>query len=354
MESKTLIRLALTISISSLTPTGFAGTTPTAGKTNGTATAGKTNGTATAGKTNAPATAKTPDAEPDLEAVPVVRTETIRRGDLLVSHMGVAMIDGKKSNELEASSFEASSSKPVLDKCRFEIVESAKSWKSKEQSFPPQSLDNVRLRAEIPDFDMLAFMEKLHPSAEKIFSQVVDVDELAGPMFKREDLKEKVRVAFLDAPYTSLPKSTLVNVEQAIITHLWGYWGDVSKVKRKSLAEVKAHMSEFREQWIKKLSETVRDQLRSEAKSRIQSLKSDQLTRTMVVLNFNFKEEDKIAQSKLECWFEGEKAKLTLQRLNAVIGPYFELVPRTQAFEDAANGDVNRGVAVEGEPISSQ
>lgn len=290
------------------------------------------------------------------EAVPVQRGETIRRGDLLVSRMGVQLKDGVRTNEMEASSFEAMSSKPVLDKCHFEVVKSDRKFGADEQSFPAQALDSVRVKTDVPDFDILAFLEKLRPAAENVFNQVVDIDDLAGPVFKREDLKEKLRLAFLAEPYTLLPRSTLSSVEQAITMHVWGYWGDVQKMKGRTLAEARAGMAAHRTQWIAKLKENVSDYLKNEARRRIQSLKSDQLTKTKVVLNFNFKDDQGAAQSRLECWFEGEKAKLTLQRLNAVIGPYFELVPKSRhAMEAGApKPKRNRGVAVDGQAVRSK
>lgn len=290
------------------------------------------------------------------ESVPVQRGETIRRGDLLVSRMGVTLKD-QRTPEMEASSFEALSSKPVFDKCHFEVVASSKKFGSEEQSFPAQALDSVHVKTDAPDFDMIDFMNRLKPAAENIFDQVVDVDDLAGPVFKREDLKEKIRLAFLAEPYLQLPRSTVSSIEQSITMHVWGYWGDVQKMKGRNPADIRAGLTTHRTQWIGKLKDNVSDYLKTEAKGRIQTLKSDQLTKTKVVLNFNYKDEKGPAQSKLECWFEGEKAKLTLQRLNAVIGPYFELMPKNRhAAEVSARpaGKKSRGVAVDGQAVSSK
>lgn len=294
-------------------------------------------------------------AQGDHDPVPVQKGETIRKGDLLVTRMSVALNDGQRTNEMEASSFEAMSSKPVLDKCRFEIVKSEKKYADDEQNFPSQALDSVRVKTDMPDFDMIAFIGKLKPSATEVFDEVVDIDDLAGPVFKREDLKEKLRLAFLAEPYTLLPRSTLSSVEQAITMHVWGYWGDVQKLKGKDYQTALTAKGNLRTQWIGKLADNVRDYLKEEARGRIQSMKSDQLTKTKVVLNFNFRDDGGAAQSRLECWFEGEKAKLTLQRLNAVIGPYFELVPKTRYVrEAAAAAPKKRGVAVDGQGISSK
>ncbi|MBX3018089.1 MAG: hypothetical protein KF767_09380 [Bdellovibrionaceae bacterium] len=297
--------------------------------------------------------AESVDAE---DSVPVQRGETIRRGDLLVSRLGVALKDARTA-DMEASSFEAMSSKPVFDKCHFEVLKSEKKLNG-EQSFPAQALESVHVKTDAPDFDMIGFLNQLRPAAENIFDQVVDVDDLAGPVFKREDLKEKLRLAFLAEPYTQLPRSTISSVEQAITMHVWGYWGDVQKMKGRNPADIRAGLSTHRTQWIGKLKDNVSDYLKTEARGRIQTLKSDQLTKTKVTLNFTYKDDRGPAQSKLECWFEGEKAKLTLQRLNAVIGPYFELVPKNRhAAESAAQTPKKsrgRGVAVDGQAVSSK
>lgn len=292
------------------------------------------------------------------ENMPMPRGEAIRKGDFLMTRVGVDFADGKKTRELEASSFEAFSSKPVIDKCHFEIVKSENKFRgSSEQSFPPQVLESVKLRTDVPDFEMIGFLEQLRPSAEIIFNQIVDIDDLGGPVYKSEDMKDRLRTAFQEAPYKTLPKSTLANIEQSMMMHLQGYWSEVEKVRKKPIPEVKGLMADYRARWLTKMSENIREQLRQESKGKTQRMKSDQMTRTVVQLNFNFKEAKAgSVQSKLECIFEGDKSTLNLDRLNAVLNPYFEMVPKhRQALEDQAARmeETKRGIAVEGQPISN-
>lgn len=283
--------------------------------------------------------------------------ESIRKGDVLVNRLALNIQDGGRSDEMEATSFEAFSSKPVLDKCHFEIVQSQSSWAGQNKSFPVQLLSHVRLRTDVPDFDMIGFLEQLRPSADLIFTQIVDIDELTGPVFKREDLNEKVRVAFLEVPYTQLPTTTKAWVQDRVVEHVSSYWTEVRKQKNKPMDELKGLMADARAQRITKLTEDIRNHLRDESKGksqvRPQNLKSDQLTKTMVALNFKFKESTDAAESRIECWFEGDKTQLTLQRLNAVIGPHFELMSRERYLREEvpAPGKKRRNLATDGDGL---
>lgn len=289
-------------------------------------------------------------------------TETLRRGDVMLTRLNVELTGDARKKSFEATSFEASSSRTVQDHCLFEVVRSKNLAKSTEepQALPPQTLESLRMRTEIPDFKLVGFLEDLRPAAEKIFVSVVDVDDLEGPVFKREDLKERLRMAMSESPFDTLPTSTVADIEQAFVAHIWGYWGEVGKLKKKNLDEVKGLMADHRALWLTKLGENVQSSLKEQLRLAQKSgseLRSDRLTRTFVTLNFQWKEDKTPAQSKLECSFEGEKKRLTLDRMNAVINPHFELVPRRrQAMEESLNDDAPeklRGVAVEGESIKS-
>lgn len=277
-------------------------------------------------------------AEADTNTDPL--NEGFATGDLLVNRMKIELLEGRKSRILEATSFDVASGKPVVDQCRFEAA------KPGDLPMPHGTFANLVIaqsvtKTVLADFDMLAFMNAMPKTLSPIFDQIVEFDELRGPVFKKEDFRDKLKLTMGGEPYTRLPSAAVPVIEGMIEDHVNKYWAEVVKLKGMPSALAQEKFTTLRNQGLAKLAEGIRNDLKERARGKVQTLKSDQLTKTRLLLTLKPKT-GATPVAKLECFFEGEKAGVTLQRLNAALGGYFEVLsPEKLARENETTDEIS-------------
>ena len=239
----------------------------------------------------------------------------------------------------EATSFDIGVARTVYDQCTVEIAVNARKPDDESglQRYDEQKLRSFSVHTDTPEFKIEDFLADVKRESPKIYAAVLDVDDIEGPVFKSEDLVERLKMVLAKDPFRTIPSSSLAEVENIFVDQLQNLWGEVKKMKKKPVAEIKRALPGLRESSITRLENELGALFRTKQNALRKSkseLRSDRLTRTYVSMKFAGENETRPLASLVQCSFEGSGEHLGVDRLNGVLSPHFELLsPQSYAAE---------------------
>lgn len=250
------------------------------------------------------------------------KKETVKREDIVYPKVALTFAPGETSKVLEVSSFSVTMDNPTNDKC---VVRLGQSDTSQNRAVARMKVvQNLRIENLQPKFELEKFVADFKRAVPKIFSQMIIADTVEGVVFRRDELKMEMSQILAAEPMRQVPKGFRARLEQALITNLWGCYGDVNKFRGATLQN---KIGEYHEVWKNRLVSEVEGGLRQEARKT--AIKSDQLAKTRVTMALkptinNVPDPD----MSIDCVFEGTPSSVTIERINTVLSPYLEVFPR--------------------------
>lgn len=252
------------------------------------------------------------------------KRDGVQRDDVVYPKVSLVFAPGEVTKTLEISSFSVNMDNPTNDKC---VVRLDRSDATQSRAIARvKTVSNIRVENLQPQFELEKFIADFRRAVPKIFSTMILADNVEGVVFRRDELKMEMSQILAAEPMRQVPKTFRSKLEQALITNLWGCYGDVMKFKGRTL---QSKMSEYHQVWEKRLVGEVEGGLRQEA--RRAKIKSDQLAKTRLYMALK----PSIGNvpdpgMTVDCVFEGAPNTVSLERINTVLSPYLEVFPRAQ------------------------
>lgn len=250
------------------------------------------------------------------------KRDTVRKDDIVYPKVALVFAPGETAKVLEVSSYSVTMDNPTNDKC---IVRLGQSETSQSRAIARMKVvQNLRFENLQPKFELEKFVADFRRAVPKIFSSMIIADNVEGVVFRRDELKMEMNQILAAEPMRQVPKGFRARLEQALVTNLWGCYGDVNKFRGNTL---QSKIGEYHQVWEKRLVSEVEGGLRQEARKN--QIKSDQLAKTRLTMSLkptisNVPDPD----MTIECVFEGSPNSVTVERMNTVLSPYLEVFPR--------------------------
>ena len=248
------------------------------------------------------------------------RDSKIQKDDILYPKLAMSFAAGESSKVIEKSTFSVEMANPLNDRCEFRVRESRDAIAIGRL----KRVDAVRIEAIQPRLEIDRFVADLKAYAPRVFSSMILQDQVEGIVFRKDDLKMEMNQILASEPLRQVPKTFRARLEQSLVTHLWGCYGDLLKYKSEASSVMGRRLRELKQIWSNRMVTDVETGLRSQAKAR--AVQSDQLAKTKVTLQLrpataNSPDPD----LRIECVFEGSTKTFSVERLNAALSPHFEL-----------------------------
>ncbi len=252
------------------------------------------------------------------------KRDAVRKDDVVYPKVALVFAPGETSKVLEVSSYSVSMDNPTNDKC---VVRLGRSDASTSRAVARMKLvQDLRIENLQPKFEIEKFVSEFRRAVPKIFNSMILADNVEGVVFRRDELKMEMSQILAAEPMRQVPKGFRARLEQALITNLWGCYGDVNKFKGQTL---QSKIGEYHQVWEKRLVSEVEGGLRQEARKA--KIKSDQMAKTRVVMVLKPTMSNVPDPSmSVDCVFEGAPNSVTIERMNTVLSPYLEVFPRDQ------------------------
>lgn len=255
-------------------------------------------------------------------AGPDSKRDNVKREDILYPKVALVFAPGETSKVLEVSSYSVTMENPTNDKC---VVRLGHSETSQSRAIARMKVvQSLRIENLQPKFELEKFIADFKKTVPRIFSSMIIADNVEGVVFRRDELKMEMPQILAAEPMRQVPKTFRARLEQALISNLWGCYGDVNKFRGNIL---QSKLGEYHQVWENRLVNEVEGSLRMEAKKK--KIASDQLAKTRVVMGLkptinNVPDPD----MSIDCVFEGAPSSVTIERINTVLSPYLEVFPR--------------------------
>lgn len=251
-------------------------------------------------------------------------TKVIRKGDVVYPKLGLTFAPGETRKDLENSTFSIALNNPSQDRCEIRVSQGDTSRSRVVGHL--KVVRNLRVESLQPRFEVEKFISDFKAYVPRIFSEMITSDSAEGVVFRRDELKMEMNSILASDPMRQVPKGFRSRLEQSLVTHLWGCYGDLMKFKDRA----GSRLSQFRQLWTNRLVSDVESGLRKETRKK--AVGSDQLAKTRVVLDLKHAHAGAGADPELtvDCIFEGPTHAFTLDRLNSVLSPYLEIIPRRE------------------------
>lgn len=257
----------------------------------------------------------------------VKRDVLLTHDDVVYPKLALVFAAGESSKVIERSSFNMALGTPLQDRCEIRLNDQDTS--NTRAIGRVKFIDQIRVDNMQPRFEVEKFVTDFRKAVPHIFSTMIKQDSAEGIVFRKDDLHEEMSQILSTEPMRQVPKGFRARLEQSLITHLWGCYGDLLKYKSAASQSLARRMTEFKSLWSNKLVTDVELGLRQQTKGR--KVGSDQMAKTRVSMNLKQGVPGvPDPRVSIDCMFEGPPSLLNIERMNAVLSPYFEVFSRQQ------------------------
>ncbi len=260
---------------------------------------------------------KTTKKKPTTEEV--LLTPTLKEGDFLYPKVAFIFEPGEQKKPFENSSFEPSMRQASSGRCEVELISGKKEGR--------RALGKVRpivkfvSGEDVPTLKIDEFLKEAEVSTAELIETAIVVDETEGIAFRNEALKVRIPEMLGQEPWIRIPKSTRESASQSIFTHIWTYWGDLQKFKKQNSEVIRKQKSQLQPKALQKVMKDLERILKNSSQKG--KVFSDQITNFQVTF-----EVENPAILKISCDLEGKKKDFSVERLNRMLSPYYEVIPQ--------------------------
>lgn len=253
-----------------------------------------------------------------IKLVPHVQIESLKRGDFLFPKASLIFEPGEFRKPFENTSFE-DMSQASSGKCEVEMVSGSRN--GRRALGKVRAIAGLETKEDSPEINIEQFLQDVKPVTESLVGEAIVIDESEGIAFRNDDLKVRIPEMLNKDPWNRLPLSVKELASQSVFTHIWTYWGDIQKYRRKGKDILRQQKSILQPKALQRIYSDVERYLKSDAKKG--KLVSDQITKFRVKIQI----EDP-AILKIQCDLEGKKKDFSLDRLNRMLSPYYEVISK--------------------------
>lgn len=254
----------------------------------------------------------------------LARDFQIKKEDIVYPKLALVFDAGETTKVIEKSSFNITMANPLRDRCEIRVREA---FSDKRIMGRLKKVQDLRIQIEQPKLEIDRFVGELRAYVPQVFSSMIKHDPVEGVVFRKDDLKMEMNTILNSDPLQQVPRTFRARLEQSLVTHLWGCYGDLMKYRSKASSVVSGKLRELKQMWGDRLVSDVAASLRTQAKSR--DVRSDQLAKTKVSLRLGQVNPNAPDPGlEIDCVFEGPASTFSRERLNTALSPHFEVFPR--------------------------
>lgn len=247
-----------------------------------------------------------------------INIDTLKEGDFFFPKAVFVFEPGEYKKPFETSSYEVGMNRASSGRCDVEMITGSRD--GRRALGQVRRVSNISTNEDTPVLKTEDFLKDIQGPTEELFESAVVIDEMEGIAFRNDDLKTRIPTELAKEPWIRVPYSMREKVSQSLFTHVWGYWGDIQKYRKKSREDILKQKSLLQPRALKKVYGDVERYLKAlEKKGKLQS---DQMTNFQVRI-----EVETPAIMKIHCEMEGKKKDFSLERLNRLMSPYYEVIP---------------------------
>lgn len=248
-----------------------------------------------------------------------INIATLKEGDFFFPKAVFVFDPGEYKKPFENSSFEVGMSQASSGRCEVEMIMGSRD--GRRALGQVRRISNISTNEDTPDLKIEDFLKDIQGPTEELFDAAVVVDEMEGIAFRNDDLKARIPDVLSKEPWIRVPQSLREKASQSLFTHVWGYWGDIQKHRKKGNEEILRQKKSLLPKALKKVYSDLERYLKTiEKRGRVQS---DQMTNFQVRI-----EVESPPIMKIQCEMEGKKKDFSLERLNRLMSPYYEVIPK--------------------------
>lgn len=248
-----------------------------------------------------------------------IKIETLKEGDFFFPKAAFVFEPGEYKKPFENSSFEIIQSQAASGRCEVEMVKGSRDGRRALGTV--RKISNISTNEDTPELKVADFLKEIIKPTEDLFDAAVVIDEMEGIAFRNDDLKTRIPDVLSKEPWIRVPQSVREKASQSLFTHVWEYWGDIQKFRKKGADEILKQKKVLQPKALKRVYSDLERYLKSLEKNG--SVQSDQMTNFQVRI-----EVESPAIMKISCEMEGKKKDFSLDRLNRLMSPYYEVIPK--------------------------
>lgn len=246
--------------------------------------------------------------------------DSLKEGDLFYPKAAFIFEPGENKKPFENSSFDSQMKMAASGRCEVEIVLGSKD--SRRALSKVQKISEIKTEEDTPSTTVDSFLKAIKAPTLELFENAVVVDEVEGIGFRSDDLKVRIPEVMEQEPWIQVPQKVKERVSQSLFTHIWAYWGDISKFKRKDFSALEKAKQKYLPIYSEKIFKDIEGYLKSSQSQG--KFVSDQMTNYRVLLQVG-----NPLVAKVNCQLEGTGKDFSLDRLNRMMTPYYEVIPKS-------------------------
>lgn len=246
--------------------------------------------------------------------------DSLKEGDFFYPKAAFIFEPGESKKPFENSSFDSQMKMAASGRCEVEIVLGSKD--SRRALSKVQKISEIKTEEDTPTNTIETFLKSIRAPTLELFEKAVVVDEVEGIGFRSDDLKVRIPEIMEQEPWIQVPQKVKERVSQSLFTHIWAYWGDISKFKRKDYSVLENAKQKYLPIYSEKIFRDIEGYLKSSQKQG--KFVSDQMTNYRVLLQVGSP-----LVAKVNCQLEGAGKDFSLERLNRMMTPYYEVIPKS-------------------------